>query len=490
MVQGLAIGFGVLATLGFVLTLVGWRGRRVGDHPHCRRCEHDLHGGNGVQCSECGADVAQPAARRIGRRERRGRLLGIGLTLLVPTALVGLLLGGAAAGGVDWNRHKPAWWLVHDLGSDRRYLAAVAELQRRLDGDALSEQRAATMVEPLLARQGDRSRPWDLSAGVLLETLRDRQWLGDEAWRRFLSQSFEPNVQVRPIIRQGDPLPMELATRGPSEVDVHHGIEWRGGKQSFYLNAAGASEGLDGKAGDRDGDLVMQFISHGRGTSPRRAMVSGEVTRDWPIGERAVEVVIGVSLSRNDSGRRGYGAGMTLPGTTLAEWTTIRRTVVRVLPADAEQPLVRREPSPAAAGVRAGEADVAQVTRYNVPHAPLPALLTLEYDGPAFDLLADHDAYLVQPGGLVRLGSMSRMAMTTAEGERTHRLNLTQADREEVLGDTVDVVLKFDAEGALRRLTSEPVYALDVTVRGVPVARPDGESDYPPGVGPPSIRLD
>ncbi len=73
-----------LAAVGLIaggaLVAVGLRGRRVGDHPHCRRCGFDLHGlpvGFG-RCPECGATVETAggligSATQIGRRERRRR---------------------------------------------------------------------------------------------------------------------------------------------------------------------------------------------------------------------------------------------------------------------------------------------------------------------------------------------------------------------------------------------------------------------------------
>ena len=51
--------------LSLAATVVALRGRRVGDHPYCRRCGFDLFGkppGSTV-CSECGADLAGPQGR-------------------------------------------------------------------------------------------------------------------------------------------------------------------------------------------------------------------------------------------------------------------------------------------------------------------------------------------------------------------------------------------------------------------------------------------
>ncbi|HYO10382.1 MAG TPA: hypothetical protein VER17_15540 [Tepidisphaeraceae bacterium] len=48
-----------VATGALVLLVLGMRGRRVDDHPVCRRCGFDLVGppGGTATCSECGADL-------------------------------------------------------------------------------------------------------------------------------------------------------------------------------------------------------------------------------------------------------------------------------------------------------------------------------------------------------------------------------------------------------------------------------------------------
>ena len=61
---------------GAVLLVIGLRGRRVGDHPVCRRCGFDLFGNPAAaRCPECGADLGVSGAVRTGHlRRRRGAL--------------------------------------------------------------------------------------------------------------------------------------------------------------------------------------------------------------------------------------------------------------------------------------------------------------------------------------------------------------------------------------------------------------------------------
>src|SRR4051812_3856137 len=89
------IGIAAVAATGIGLLWFGLRGRRVGDHPFCRKCGFDLFGRpeGSTACAECGADLAGRRAMVIGvRRRRRGMLVG-GVTLLIPALLVGGVLG-------------------------------------------------------------------------------------------------------------------------------------------------------------------------------------------------------------------------------------------------------------------------------------------------------------------------------------------------------------------------------------------------------------
>src|SRR5262245_9621381 len=63
---------GIVLFLSLVALRHGLRGRRVGDHPHCRRCRFDLFGKpeTSTQCPECGANLDEAHATVIGVRKR------------------------------------------------------------------------------------------------------------------------------------------------------------------------------------------------------------------------------------------------------------------------------------------------------------------------------------------------------------------------------------------------------------------------------------
>src|SRR5437762_1185999 len=102
--------------MGTACLLAGLRGRRIDDHPVCRRCRFDLIGvypssAAMARCPECGADLGHRRAVRIGQRRRRKLAVSLGVGLLLAVSGVGAVLGWSAAKGPAMNPYKPSWWL-------------------------------------------------------------------------------------------------------------------------------------------------------------------------------------------------------------------------------------------------------------------------------------------------------------------------------------------------------------------------------------------
>src|SRR5215208_2333842 len=62
-----------------LMMILARRGRRIDDHPLCRKCGFDLFGlpGTSHNCPECGRDLRRRRATRIGHRQRHRPLLRI-----------------------------------------------------------------------------------------------------------------------------------------------------------------------------------------------------------------------------------------------------------------------------------------------------------------------------------------------------------------------------------------------------------------------------
>src|SRR4051812_11886041 len=202
--------------LGIALLARGMRGRRVGDHPHCRPCGFDLFGlpPAQVRCPECGADLlAGPAkAVAIGRRLRRVPSLSAGLALLAPALLVLTATTVAALKGSDSDRWKPAWWLLLDLNAANPNVAkpAAVELWARLKNGNLSPEYAKRAGERVLAIQADTRRPWSVEFGDFAEDAHQARHVTREAWNRYLLQGMVAKLDVNPVVRRDADFPVRI----------------------------------------------------------------------------------------------------------------------------------------------------------------------------------------------------------------------------------------------------------------------------------------
>jgi hypothetical protein len=208
----------VLLYIGGGLFLSGWVGRAIDNHPICRACGFDLVGrpAESMRCSECGADLAARRSMRIGHRRRRPLMLSIGVVLLLIDALV-LIQIVASANHWDWNRYKPVWLLRSELkGSDPlSQSAALQELTRRVKAGELSPAQAIAIADWSLAHLGQAV--WQPSA-EFIEAANATKLLDRSRWTAYGRQSISVSLQARPVVRQGDPIPISVNTMAPRLV--------------------------------------------------------------------------------------------------------------------------------------------------------------------------------------------------------------------------------------------------------------------------------
>jgi hypothetical protein len=191
---------GLLLMMGALALLAALRGRRIDDHPLCRHCRFDLVGihGREPRCPECGSDLGGRRPVRWGNRRRRGKLFVTGAVLLAAGLAPMAILASGRAAGVDWNRHKPEWWLGMDAHSGRRpvFDAAMEEFDRRLRDGRLSRQRALELVELALGHQGDPAVVWCSAAGDYLESARLAGLFSPEHVERYARQGVRVSVRL------------------------------------------------------------------------------------------------------------------------------------------------------------------------------------------------------------------------------------------------------------------------------------------------------
>jgi hypothetical protein len=322
-------GIAVVAAFLFANAL---RGRRVDDHPVCHMCGFDLFGkpADATRCAECGADLTRPRAMRVGRRERRRRVIAVALpVLLLCTAWLGLL-GWGAARGTDWNRHKPGWWLMsqargHDVAARD---AALAEMSARLKAGKLSQRQIDALADLALDLQADPARPWSDVIGEAVGAARDAGKLPREKWLRYARQATVLQLTTRATLRRGDLLVAELtwapprvarghlfyAELGPAELCV--GSTRVGAHESVFRAAVSRDRGVgplripirlhpaEGVAALADGPHTLRCLVRYRIDEPRPPPASlvdepAEVTAPFtllPAGAATVRVTTDPAL--------------------------------------------------------------------------------------------------------------------------------------------------------------------------------------------------
>jgi hypothetical protein len=199
------------AAAGVAVFWAGWRGRKVRIEPRCRKCACPLADlpEEEHQCPRCHAWLDLPGAIVKETVQRRMRLIiaGSALTLVGGIWLVGA--GSVASGRVDVYRYRPQSWLVRDFraGSDR----ALAELQRRLTVGSLRDDNINDLVDTIVALQADPNAAWKPSLGDFVERARLAGKVNEGRWKRYLDQALVLEMQLRPRLRRGDPLPVGLS---------------------------------------------------------------------------------------------------------------------------------------------------------------------------------------------------------------------------------------------------------------------------------------
>jgi len=211
-----------ITVLSAVVFLWAWRGKRINDHPICRRCGFDLVGNAKADtCPECGATLTRKSAIRRGERRQRKRWLAVAIAVLLLSISGGALklwstLGNAAA--QRWLPVAVLRWEAHRDGT-QMVAAALHELDRRLNAGQLSKQQTAVVADDALAAQANRKRPWDSAWASFIEDAHDQGVLTKARWRAYgknlLSRPLKLLVRAR--VQQGNPL--EVAVKyGPARM--------------------------------------------------------------------------------------------------------------------------------------------------------------------------------------------------------------------------------------------------------------------------------
>jgi hypothetical protein len=214
----LAIPLVASAAIGLLLLVIGLRGRRLDDHPICRKCRFDLVGVYLAveRCPECGSALS-PRAIRTGRRRQMRSPIALGLLLVLVGAGGGGILGWRWAAAFDWNTLKPVWWLEAELDEARggpASDAAMRELARRVFNGGLSGPRVDTLAARALAAQADQATAWTTPWGDFLQAVWSNGELDESQVEAFFRNAPTLHVETRPRALAGQKVPLALVNTG------------------------------------------------------------------------------------------------------------------------------------------------------------------------------------------------------------------------------------------------------------------------------------
>ncbi len=203
------------ALAGTVLFWRCWRGKRIDDHPLCRRCRYDLTGTPKprISCPECGAALTTDKALIIGNRKRRtGTAVIAGLATLASAALL-VLVTSNTANNVNLNPYKPLWWLRIDARDTNSFItcsAALDEIGYRIATGKVSEANFRRLWVDAIAVQTDVNRQWIVNWGDIAWDAIQKNRGTTEQYQQYGENMVRPVLHVRQTIRQGQPIPIAL----------------------------------------------------------------------------------------------------------------------------------------------------------------------------------------------------------------------------------------------------------------------------------------
>ena len=203
---GLVVGV-IFPLIGLILLVKGFRGKRVGDDPHCQRCKYNLTGLPSNRCPECGAHLDASKAVTTGQRRRCKGSLAVGIILLLFATGFWGTTAYIRAKNIDLYKFYPASWLIDmAAGNDGK---AYIQLNNRYFAGKLSDAEIDKFITKGLEIQGAESKhnlstPWItlLSQMILIGQATQEQKT------TFYRQLARYHIKVRSPIRAGEPFVM------------------------------------------------------------------------------------------------------------------------------------------------------------------------------------------------------------------------------------------------------------------------------------------
>jgi hypothetical protein len=176
----------LLFPVAILAAVFGWRGRRVGSQPMCRKCGFNLSGkaASTSRCGECGSDLTHERSVEFGELRRRWVLFTAGaITLIFLGSSWGL---SVLTSHLDHAPFKLIVWRANSADEAVRG-HALDELIRRVHTASLPAEDWDQIAETATTYAIDETRPWDRRWGTILEQAPVLWRLQGTAWQGYLN---------------------------------------------------------------------------------------------------------------------------------------------------------------------------------------------------------------------------------------------------------------------------------------------------------------
>lgn len=199
---------------------------RVGETPHCSRCDYDLTANASAVCPECGLALDAPGHVVHGEAVYRRDTWARGFLMFVLGSVLGGSVGIQTFRTYDWYRLRPTGWVIDDAASRQAAIAqtAWAELTRRAKEHPLAAAHEARLIRLALNEQALAPHPSTTAPRQPSPILQDLlNYLGDRALAdkldaaqlaQFFDAALQARVRLRRSVRAGDPCPVEISVGG------------------------------------------------------------------------------------------------------------------------------------------------------------------------------------------------------------------------------------------------------------------------------------
>jgi hypothetical protein len=449
----------ILWIVGTFLLIRGLRGRKVDDHPLCRRCGFDLIGlpADVKTCSECGADVSSPRAIRIGHRKRRTGMAWAGVLLIAPVILGIALIGWMSVSNFKWIEHAPYWYVARESRSNvaAERDAALVELARRITANQLSAEQIKPLTDASLAAQADLNIPWSTGWGDVLDAAQAVGKLSDKDWKQYLANAPQFTMKTRPEIRRGDALPIyisvapgRIGSRGAAYPYTNFSVE----KDSDLVGAKAQTN-----YGRNDWGRVT--ASSGGGGSMPVISLDPKLVAAAQDGVKTIRVAMKVDVEPKQN--TSYWSS-TQPA-PFASRVVHLQAQWKLVSADAPTIKLIDTPDPAATAAALVKATTISQLSFN-PQWGDNVNLSLNFQNPPVPLA--HKIFLRDPSG--REWPITGIYVQAGGGHGWG----TGGQAKGFDADVVDVIFRPDAKTALNTIEMHEYWSGEFTVPNVPVKWP------------------